>query len=333
MILVTGATGHIGNVLVKELVARGEEVRVLILPSEDPTPLAGLDVEMITGDVLDVSTLRRAMEGVRVVYHLAGIITIMPGKNEMVYRVNVVGTRNILQTCLEKGIKRLVYTSSIHAISRIPEGTTIDESLPFDAALASGEYDRTKAQASLEVLNAVRKGLDAVIVCPTGVIGPFDYRLSEIGQLILDCVSRRQTVFIDGAYDFVDVRDVVKGQILACEKGKKGESYILSGERITVQQLIDLVGELGGVKFPKIKLPFWAAQGAAFFTPAFYRITRRKPRITTYSLETLRSNSYISNAKAQTELGYAPRSIRETIADTIAWFKLSGKLLAGRNKA
>ncbi len=333
MILVTGATGHIGNVLVKELVERGEKVRVLILPGEDPAPLAGLNIETVQGDVLDEGTLRHAMEGVQVVYHLAGIISIMPGKDEMVYRVNVVGTRNILQACLEAGIKRLVYTSSIHAISRIPEGTTIDETVPFDAARAAGEYDRTKAQASLEVLNAVRKGLDAVIVCPTGVIGPFDYRLSEMGRVILDCIRTRQAIFIDGAYDFVDVRDVVKGQILACERGKSGESYILSGERVTVRQLIDLVSEVSGVKVPRLRLPYWAAQAAAVFTPAYYRISGRKPRITSYSLETLRSNSYISSAKARRELGYAPRSIRETIADTIAWFRQSGRLFSGRHKA
>ena len=327
MILVTGGTGHIGNVLVKELVARGKNVRVLILPGEDPSPLAGLDIELVQGNILDIDILRKAMEGVTLVYHLAGIISIMPGKDELLYRVNVLGTRNILQAALEGGIKRLVYTSSIHALSRISGKKVIDETVPFEIENAVGEYDRTKAQASMEVLKAVEKGLDAVIVCPTGVIGPYDYRQSEMGQMIMDCARNRQMVFVDGAYDFVDVRDVARGQILAGENGKTGETYILSGERITVEKLIDLVSDASGIRIPRIRLPFWAAQGAAIFTPFYYKLTGKKPQITPYSLETLRSNSHISHAKAGKELGYAPRSIRELIADTIEWLRLSGRLL------
>lgn len=333
MILVTGATGHIGNVLVKELVDRGKSVRVLILPGEDPAPLAGLDIEQVFGNVLDIDALRKAMEGVTVVYHLAGIISIMPGKDELLYRVNVEGTRNILQVCREKGVKRLVYTSSIHALARIPEGKVIDETVHFELEKPAGEYDRTKALASVEVLKAVEQGLDAVIVCPTGVIGPYDYRQSEIGQIILDGARNQQVVFVDGAYDFVDVRDVARGQILACEKGKKGETYILSGERVTVRQLIDLVGDVSGIHFPRLKLPFWTAQAAAAIAPFFYKLSGRKPQITPYSLETLRSNSYISHAKARKDLGYTPRSIRESIADTVEWLRLSGKLAPQKVRA
>jgi dihydroflavonol-4-reductase len=167
MWLVTGATGHIGNVLVRELLRRGEKVRVLVLPGECCTPLDGLDVERFEGDVLDLDSLSAAMRGIRGIFHLAGIISIMPGSDAQVRRVNVEGTKNILRVAKEKRIDRLIYTSSIHAIKRVAEGT-IDESLPYDPDNPYGEYDRAKAEATLEVERAARAGLEAVIAARPG---------------------------------------------------------------------------------------------------------------------------------------------------------------------
>ena len=179
MVIVTGATGHIGNVLVRQLLSRGADVRVVIPPFEDTASLDGLKVEMVEGDVRKIDSLIQAFKGGDVVYHLAGIISILPGKSELLYQVNVVGTRNAVEACLKTGVRRLVYTSSIHAIVGPPHGTIIDKTFPFDPDRTRGDYDRSKAQATLEVLKAVERGLDAVIVCPTGVIGPYDYKLSE----------------------------------------------------------------------------------------------------------------------------------------------------------
>jgi dihydroflavonol-4-reductase len=320
MILVTGATGHIGNVLVRELVARGERVRVLVQPGDDITPLEGLEVERCTGDVLDMDSLKAAMADVEYVYHLAGMISLMPDQWEKLYQVNVVGTRNVIQACRECGVKRLVYTSSIHAIVPSPHGLATDETRPFDPAQAVGEYDRSKAMATLEVLEACRQGLDAVIVCPTGVIGPYDFRLSEMGSLLLDGWKHRRHIILDGAYDFVDVRDVVEGMRLACERGRAGEYYILSGERITIREIFQTVAEIKGELVDFVKIPIRLAKAAAHFAPFYYRMTKRKPRFTPYSLKTVLSNSHIRSEKARHELGYRPRSIRESIADTINWF-------------
>lgn len=171
MILVTGATGHIGNVLVRKLLEQGKKVRALIWRGEDTSPLRGLDVESVEGDVLDPESLKAAFRGVDEVYHLAGIISIMPGQNPFVWRVNVEGTRNVLEAARRNNIRRLIYTSSIHALRRAPHGKVIDESLPFDPNNPYGAYDRSKAEASLEVQKTAREGLEAVIVCPTGVIG------------------------------------------------------------------------------------------------------------------------------------------------------------------
>ena len=319
MILVTGATGHIGNVLVRKLLERGEKVRVLILPGESRAPLQGLNVEAVEGDVLDTSTLFKAFRGVRGVFHLAGIISIMPGSNPFVRKVNVEGTRNVMKVAKEMRVGKVVYTSSIHAIRRIEDGM-IDESLPFDPDNPYGEYDRSKAEATLEVQKAAHAGLEAVIVCPTGVIGPYDFRGSMMGDVIRGAAQRKPTLYVDGAYDFVDVRDVVNGMIAAYEKGRRGESYILSGHKISVRYLLETVREITGHPFIQMKVPFDLARFAARFTPWYYRRSKAIPRFTPYSLEVLQSNCNISHAKATRELDYRPRNLYETIADTVKWF-------------
>jgi dihydroflavonol-4-reductase len=204
---------------------------------------------------------------------------------------------------------------------------SVDESLPFDVHNPYGAYDRSKAEASLAVLEAARRGMDAVLTCPTGVIGPYDYRRSEMGQVILDCARRKPQLYVDGAYDFVDVRDVAQGMILAEERGRRGECYILSGEKITVRRLLDMVREITGRGFALLKAPLPLARFFALFTPLYYRMARARPRITPYSLEVLQSNAEISHAKAQHELGYAPRPLRQSVADTIQWF-LEGRRTA-----
>ena len=320
MNLVTGATGHIGNVLVRKLLEQGEKVRALIWRGEDTTPLRDLPVEQVVGDVLDPASLGAAMNGIENVFHLAGIISIMPGKSPFVWRVNVEGTRNVLEAAQRARVRRLVYTSSIHAIARAPHGVEMDESLGFDTDCPYGEYDRSKAAASLEVQNAAKANLDAVIVCPTGVIGPYDFRGSEMGEVIRGAAQAKPMFYVEGAYDFVDVRDVADGLISAARHGRRGESYILSGNKISVRYMLETVREVTGKAFARIKIPFSLAEFAAKFTPWYYQKTKAKPRFTPYSLEVLQSNANISHAKAMKELGYKPRPVVETIADTVRWF-------------
>lgn len=330
MNLVTGATGHLGNLLVRQLLEDGQTVRALVLPGEisgrgntpqQPFPLDGLNVEIMKGDILQPQSLKPAFEGVDVVYHLAGVISILPGPQPHLQRVNVEGTHNVLWAALENRVRRLVYTSSIHAFTRPPHGVQIDESLPFDTENPFGAYDRSKAQASLAVQAACRAGLEAVITCPTGVIGPYDYLRSDMGQVILDCVRRKPLLYIDGTYDFVDGRDVAQGLILAGEQGQTGASYILSGEQISVKRLIEMVSVLLGKASTLIKIPYRLARLIANLPPSFYRLWKLRPRLTPYSLEVLRSNADISHARASQELGYTPRPLRETLADTVSWFQ------------
>lgn len=319
MWLVTGGTGHIGNVLIRTLLERGEKVRALILPGESRDPIVGLKAEMVEGDVLNIDSLFESMRGIKGIFHLAGVISIMPGPNPFVRRVNVEGTRNILSAARKSGIQRLIYTSSIHAIQRMKEGV-IDERLPYDVGNPYGAYDRSKAEATLDVLNAADAGMDAVVACPTGVIGPYDFRGSMMGSVIHDAAAAKPTLYVDGAYDFVDVRDVADGLIAAAEKGTRGESYILSGKKISVRYLLETVREITGRGFFQMRIPFDFAKLAALFTPLYYKLAHATPRFTPYALEVLRSNSNISHAKATRELGYRPRPLYESIHDAVKWF-------------
>ena len=321
MNLVTGGAGHLGNVLVRELLACGEPVRVLVLPGEDTRSLAGLPVSLVEGNVLDRESLICAMDGVDAVFHLAALVTITSDKVELVRAVNVDGTRNVIEAARMNEVKKLMYTSSIHALERPPQGIIINEDLSFDPENPAGVYDRTKAQASILVQQAAKDGLDTRIICPTGVIGPYDYRRSEMGDLILSWMQKRIHFLIEGAFDFVDVRDVARGHILARDHGTPGETYLLSGERIELRLLHDLVKKVTGIETPMISFPLPIAIVMAPIAELFYKLTKTRPRFTRYSIETVLSNSEISSAKAKTKLGYQPRELAKCITDTVAWWK------------
>ncbi len=320
MNLVTGGAGHLGNVLVRELVERGEKVRVLILPGEDTQSLDDLSIEQVEGNVLDKESLLAAMSGVDVVFHLASLVSITKEQENLLYAVNVEGTQNVIDAARESGVRKLIYTSSIHALERPPKGVVIDEKLAFDPFNPAGPYDRTKAQASLLIQKASQEGLDACIVCPTGVVGPYDYRRSEMGELILSWMEKPLNFMVEGAFDFVDVRDVAKGQIMARDKGRRGETYILGGERIELKLLHKLVQKVTGKKSRMITFPLPIAMIVAPLAEFYYRLTKTRPRITRYSLETVFSNSEISSEKARKELGYRPIRLAKSIPDTVRWW-------------
>ena len=331
MVIVTGATGHIGNVLVRELLAEGAVVRVLVLPDDDERPLAGLNVEIAYGDITDPVSLKSAFAGAELVFHLAGIVTIMPSMASVLERVNVGGMRTVIAACRASGVHRLVYTSSIHAMAEPSHGTVIDESQPFDPDRVLGDYARSKARATLLLLDEVSKGgLDAVICCPTGVIGPWDYGISNIGQLILDFASGHMKSYVSGAYDFVDVRDVARGLIVAAEKGQSGRHYIFSGTQVHVPELMEELARDIGYPAPTYRIPTVIARTAGILASMYYRLLRRKPVFTAYSIDVLRSNSLVSSARAREELGFTSRPWQESIRDHVEWFSTEGILPARR---
>ncbi len=325
MVAVTGATGHVGNVLVRELVRTGRQVRAVIPEGESTEPLAGLDVEVVRAVVEDQAALRQAFRGVGTVFHLAGIVTISSGCQRQLERVNVAGTTNVCRACRAAGVGRLVYTSSVHALPEPPCGSSVREAV-IDPDGVLGDYARSKARATVEVQRAVTGGLDAVIAYPSGVIGPFDYRPSEMGQLVLDFCARRLPARVRGAYDFVDVRDLATGLIAAAEHGRRGEGYLLSGNLVTVDELFESLFRLTGIRPPKVRVPLWLAHVGAWFAPLVARLTRSRQLFTTYSLRVLASNCRMDRSKAERELGFRVRPASETLADTVRWFQAAGRL-------
>ena len=322
--IVTGANGYLGNVLVKRLLEKGHDVKALIRNTSAVESLKDLKIELFKGDITQLDSLCSAFKGVENVYHLAGMISLMPGDHNLIHKINFLSTKNVIQACKECGVKRLVYTSSIHALEDTPDGQMINEDVPYCSDLRKSNYDFSKSLASQEVLKAALEGLDAVIVNPTGVIGPYDFSVSAITRTFIDFTKGKLKLAIEGAYDFVDVRDVAEGHILACEKGKKGENYILSGERVSVSEMMKILEAISKVKAPRYYLPINIGKFIGSLMPVYYKITGVKPYFTRYSVEVLCSNSYISHEKATKQLGYNPRPAKDSIRDALTWLKEMG---------
>lgn len=323
MILVTGATGHLGNVLVRSLVSSQLKVRAMVAPFEDTKPLEGLEVEIVRGDIRDAKFVESACKGVENVYHLAAVISIL-GKRKSVYDVNVVGTQNVIQACLRNKVQKLIYVSSIHAFSEPKCGSLIDESVPIDPKKTVGNYAKSKAIATLEVLRATKEGLYAVVICPTGVVGPYDWRVSEMGNLLLLYSKNLLRVGIDGSFDFVDVRDVASLLIEACKRARNGELFIASGEYITIRAFVQILRKIRPARSVDLFLPSYIAYPLSIFTSAYYLAKKRKPLLTPYSVHTLTRNYVYSSQKAKNELGYSPRPLYESLKDALRWFEDNG---------
>lgn len=320
MILITGAGGHIGNVLVKHLYRKGHrDLRLFVQPKEDISYIEKYAKEIVRGDIRDSFAVSSAVRGCDNVFHLAGMVEISGVKKKKVYEVNVDGTVNIVNACLEKGVDRLLYVSSVHALKEPKKGSIV-EVLDPDINNLNGAYAKSKAMATVEVMNALQKGLDAVIVFPSGVIGPFDFRKSYTGTAIKGYISAKKTqYYFDGKYDFVDVRDVVDGIFRAWRFGEKGQGYIISGSVSSLEEIIEAVEQTTGNKIKRRRVPAYVVKLAALFAPIYYKLARKKPVLSKYGVNVLMSNSQISSSKAQEKLGYRPRPLKNTIKDMVRW--------------
>ena len=328
--VVTGASGHIGNVLVRDLINKNYDVKAFVLKSENVDYLKELNVEICYGDVRDLESLKEAFRGVDIVFHLAGIIDIGTVNKKFIYSVNIDGTKNVLQACREEKVKKLVYTSSVHAIPEKPKDEIITETKEFSEDKVKGIYAKTKAAATKYLIENVSQDLEnnpeIIIVHPSGVIGPYEYIPSNLGQLVIDCANKKIGAYLDGGYNFVDVRDVANGIVLAAEKGKNGECYILAGHKVSVKELMKEIEKYTKVKMPSFKIARWFAYATGFLSEIYYKIIKQKPLFTSYAVYTLGTNCNFSNEKAEKELGYTIRPIDETIKDTVDWFKRIEKI-------
>jgi dihydroflavonol-4-reductase len=323
-VVVTGASGHIGANLVSALTARGRPVRCLV--HVNTRPLDGLDVEFFRGDIHDVDSLYEAFRGADVVYHLAATISLSMADWAAVEAVNVGGTRNVVEACLRAGVRRLVHFSSIHALVQEPLETPVDENRPLADSPKCPPYDRSKAVAEKEIRRGIERGLDAIIINPTGVIGPYDYQPSFLGEAILSMAQNRLPAMVTGGFDWVDVRDVAAGAMRAEELAPAGAAYLLSGHWVSMCDIAAVVSEITGIKNDKFTCPLWLARLGAPVIQGVSRISGKRPLYTSVSLRALKSNRCISHDKATRELGYQPRPFRETISDTLYWFAANGQL-------
>lgn len=322
MILITGAGGHIGNVLVKYLYRKGHrDLRLFVQPKEDISYIEKYAKEVVRGDIRDAFAVSAAVRGCEYVFHLAGMVKISGVRKKNVFDVNVGGTINVVNACLEKKVKRLLHVSSVHALKEREVGM-IDETLDTDINNLYGAYAKSKATATIEVMNAMQKGLDAIIVFPSGVIGPYDFKSSYTGSAIKGYISAQKTqYYFDGKYDFVDVRDVVDGIYRAWKHGEKGQGYIISGSVSSLEEIIDTVEASTGNTIKRRRVPAFIVRTAAFFAPIYYKIARKKPVLSKYSIDVLMGNSSISSIKAQSKLGYKPRPLVKTIRDMVRWHR------------
>jgi len=324
MIVVTGAAGHVGANLVPALLARSRPVRVLV--HADRRAFQGLDVEVIQGDIRDPESLVNAFKDAEVVYHLAARISISQRDWPLLEAVNVNGTRNVVEACQRCGVRRLVHFSTIHSIAQSSADCPVDESNALVESRRYPAYDRSKAAAEREVRQGMEKGLDAVIISPTGIIGPNDYKPSHFGDAVLRLANGRLPSLVGGGFDWVDVRDVVGGAMRAEEQAPAGAKYILSGHWVSLRDVAGMIAEITGVQAPGFVCPMWLARVGAPFITTFDRIAGRRPLYTNASLQALRDNRNISHQKATGELDYQPRPFKETLIDTLRWFEENGRL-------
>ncbi len=323
-VAVTGAAGHVGANLVRALLSEGRSVRALV--RDDTRGVDGLDVETIRADVLDPAALRGAFDGVDVVYHLAARITIAGDPCGNVARTNIEGPRNVVSACLDARVKRLVHFSSIHALSSSPTNESINENRPL-AVEDRGRlpiYDRTKSDGQREVFAGIERGLDAVIIYPTAILGPYDYKQSAAGAAVVGIMRGELPALVDGGFNWVDVRDVVNGALAAEKKGRAGESYLLCGEWRSVRDLAGLIGEVTGVSVPRIVTPWWLARMGVPFITLWSVLTGTSPLYTADSLRALRNHRNVSCEKAREELGYSHRPLRETLEVACEWYQSAG---------
>ena len=293
--VVTGATGHVGYALVKELEARGENFRILI--RKDSKIFDGINCERVFGDVTDPASLEKAFEGADVVYHLAGVIEINKGNEDMTWKVNVDGTKNVVEACKKCGVKRLVYASSVDAYPPLPDNQVMREISHFNPEILDGTYAKTKATATNYVFENNDDKLETVVCYPGACCGPYDFKVSSVGEMV--------RMFFNGA----------------AEKGRPGEGYILTDEVVTVDELIHMLADICGTKAPGFKLPLGLAKAFAPLMEVYYNAAKKTPLFTRYSIRKLTSNCNFSCDKAKKELGYAPMGAKQSFTDMVAWIK------------
>jgi len=315
-VLVTGASGFLGWHVARALVERGFAVRALVRPGSS---VEGLAVERAAGDLRDPASLERAVAGCGLLFHVAADYRLWSKDPSELYRSNVDGTRNLFEAARRAGIERVVYTSTVGCIG-IPHGGVGDETTPVTLEEMAGDYKRSKFLAEQVALEFARDGFPVVIVNPTAPIGDHDVKPTPTGKIVLDFLKGDMPAFIDTGLNVVDVRDTAIGHLLACERGRVGERYILGSENLTLEQILGLLAEITGRKAPKMKLPYAVAWCAGACSTAWAGLTGTPPRVPIEGVRMARKKMWVTHEKARRELGFEPGPARTALTRAVEWF-------------
>lgn len=313
---ITGASGHIGGVLCELLLDKGYEIGIFSYKTK-----IAIDVPQHLGNITNKKDVDAFVAHYDYIIHMAADIAVGGGSKEQMWQTNVIGSKNIAEACLEHQVKRLVHFTSIAAIDQMPLDKGIDENSPLVTPQAfATQYGRSKAAAEREVMKCIDKGLNAVMIAPTSVLGPMDYKPSVLGQSLLDIYNNSIPAVVKGGQDWVDVRDIAEGTCLALEKGRAGEKYLLGSEFYSIQELAQMIGEIYQRKVPTTALPYWVARLGVPFEAIKSKISGKPNGFTQEGLTALKyGNPSISHQKATDELGYQPRPVRESLRDALDW--------------
>ncbi len=331
-VLVTGGTGFVGANLVRELIADGHRVRVLARAGGDRRALDGAKVEIVEGDLLDPGSLRAAVAGARHVYHVAADYRLWAPDPRALYRANVDGTRHLLAAAVEAGAERIVYTSTVGAIGIPKDGTPGDETTPVSLADMVGAYKASKFLAERVADEFAARGAPVVIVNPSAPIGPWDVKPTPTGQMIVDFLNGKMIGSVDTGLNVVHVRDVARGHILAAEKGRVGERYILGHRNLSLLEIFRMLSALTGVPTPRFRVPYAIAWLAAAAMEGVSKLTRRPPAVPLTAVRMARKRMFFSAAKAIRDLGLPQTPAETALSDAVAWFTAHGYANAKRNR-
>jgi dihydroflavonol-4-reductase len=333
MDLVTGGTGFVGSHVIRALLQSRRSVRCLVRSTSPRRNVEGLPVELVEGDLRDPASLGAALQGIDVVYHCAADYRLWTRDPRELYRTNVAGTENLLKAAADAGARRVVYTSSVGALGLTADGIPADETTPVRAEAVVGHYKRSKYEAERVALGWAARGFPVVIVNPSTPIGEGEVRPTPTGQIIVDFLNGRMPAYVDTGLNVIDVRDVAVGHLLAAEKGRPGERYILGHSNMTLLELLELIGRLTGRPAPRLRLPHAVPLAVAAVDTALARLRRRPPRVSLEAVRMSRHRMYFDASKAVGELGLPQSPIEAAAARAVAWFRdngyVKGPLAAG----
>ena len=324
--LVTGATGFVGAAVARALLRGHCQVRVLVRPSSDRTNLRDLNVEAVSGDLTDTASLERAAQGCEALFHVAADYRLGARDPAQLYHNNVEGTRNVLTAARRANVRRMVYTSSVATVGIPADGTPGNESTPVRLDNMIGHYKRSKFLAEEVVRAAAQEGLSVVLASPSTPVGPGDIKPTPTGQLVLDAAAGRMPAYVDTGLNIVHVDDVAAGHLLAYERGRAGERYILGGEDMTLRQILAMICLQVGRRPPSVRLPYGLVLPMAYLAEGIAKVTGRSGRLTLEGVRMSRKIMFFSSAKAVRELGYSWRPPQAAFADAIEWFRANGRL-------